>query len=331
MEKFFSNLISPFRSTIKKKIRFKKEIFTNTLKINLTQSCNQEHLSCYSKCPEENNNTFIKKEKLLKTMKEFSFWGLKRISFSGGEPLLHPDFFFIYNQAQILFEEVRVSTNGTIPLQGELVARQSDVFIFNFKFSKDENFIRNLHLLNNKTNPKILFNILIEKDTNIPLYKEQILLLKNINLKRILFSLSFDSKKNINQEKEILNEKTFEIVNFIYNNRQNCILHQRVPYCFLLPKLKELLKIKTPQGYSLECLGMLDHNFNIYPCPQHHQEKNPKNMFSKNDIISLGGYEKEIKRFYDLKNKETENLKCQSCEYYKKGICNTGCFPYFKP
>ncbi len=81
--------------------------------IELTDACNLHCVHCYRLKKNSKDRNFINSEKLLPLIKEFSRETTVVVEFTGGEPLLHPDFSKIVNIAAHNFEIIGILTNGT--------------------------------------------------------------------------------------------------------------------------------------------------------------------------------------------------------------------------
>ncbi len=81
---------------------------------DITGECNLKCVHCYNLNGKAHNNELLTEEVKL-ALEEMSAFGVKTISFSGGEPLLRKDFLDILHHAACLsFSSVTVSTNGTL-------------------------------------------------------------------------------------------------------------------------------------------------------------------------------------------------------------------------
>lgn len=71
-----------------------------SLTIELTKRCNEVCVHCYLPEKDKKNGTFLPLNKLKGIMDEAAKIGLLQVTFTGGEPLLHPDFFEILRYAR---------------------------------------------------------------------------------------------------------------------------------------------------------------------------------------------------------------------------------------
>lgn len=81
---------------------------------DITAECNLRCVHCYN-FDERTREKELSTEEVKRTLEEMSAFGVGRISFSGGEPLMRKDFLVIASHAGSLgFSYVGVSTNGTL-------------------------------------------------------------------------------------------------------------------------------------------------------------------------------------------------------------------------
>ena len=97
----------------------RKDLYKNpkldTLFFELTDECNLACLHCGSSCSPE-KRTMLPKEYIFKTLKEVkdAYGSEIFIALTGGEPLLHPDFFEIVDKINELGFSWGITTNGTL-------------------------------------------------------------------------------------------------------------------------------------------------------------------------------------------------------------------------
>ncbi len=71
-----------------------------SLDIELTKQCNEVCVHCYLPKDDKKNGSFFQFKKIKDLLDEASDMGLLQVTFTGGEPLLHPDFFDIIRYAR---------------------------------------------------------------------------------------------------------------------------------------------------------------------------------------------------------------------------------------
>lgn len=80
--------------------------------IELTHDCNQSCRHCYLECPHK--DVYADSEMIDQIFSELIELGCVRIGFTGGEPLLHPEFWSLLTDARKKRFAVDICTNGTL-------------------------------------------------------------------------------------------------------------------------------------------------------------------------------------------------------------------------
>lgn len=91
---------------------FKTHPTLETFHIELTSKCNERCIHCY--IPHQYKNTDIKPELMKSVLKQCSEMGVLTVIFSGGEPMLHPNFIEFLKYAKDLDLQVTVLSNLTL-------------------------------------------------------------------------------------------------------------------------------------------------------------------------------------------------------------------------
>lgn len=97
----------------------KEKPFLQNFHIELTSKCNERCVHCY--IPHENKNTDIAYDLMMNTLNQCKELGVMTLVFSGGEPMLHPNFCEFLKFAKDLDFNVTVLSNLTI-LNDEIIA-----------------------------------------------------------------------------------------------------------------------------------------------------------------------------------------------------------------
>lgn len=85
-----------------------KDMAPLLVQVELTEACNLKCRFCYnSQNPRFNKNA-------LEMLERLADYGVMQVTLTGGEPLLHPDFFDILAKATELFPNVMILSNGTL-------------------------------------------------------------------------------------------------------------------------------------------------------------------------------------------------------------------------
>ena len=110
------------------------------LDIGLSEVCN---LSCLM-CRRPQESEFMAKEKVGRTLREAARVGIRAVSFSGGEPFVHPDIREILRMALEIGIEIELVTNGTLVRESDvpLLERMKCVTLSIDGPQKEHDFIR---------------------------------------------------------------------------------------------------------------------------------------------------------------------------------------------
>lgn len=259
-------------------------------------------------------------------------YGYKRLYFMGGEPLLHPCFREAFVAAQNNFSETVVFTNGTVSTPDNIQPRKEDRIVYNFTFSSDDSFKKNLFSASKIFN-RITFNLLIKEDTEMHDLKKRLKsLLTDIHsrkdpLYKYFFSVSLDCLADIQAHKDILNEKLVDLILFLNALRLQVRRDHNLPLCFMGPRLRLITK-KTGLFENNFCRikdgGLLDASFNVGLCEVF--SKPTGNFFDKTgEAISKSGLDKLIKKAYRNGRATIREKICKTCAMWEKN-CNGTCF-----
>jgi len=97
-------------TTLKQMLRMKRIPFE--CDFELTHECNLCCIHCFLECPKP--GTHADPEMVRHALSELASLGCIRVGFTGGEPLLHPEFWPLLAEARRLRFAVDLSTNGTL-------------------------------------------------------------------------------------------------------------------------------------------------------------------------------------------------------------------------
>jgi radical SAM protein with 4Fe4S-binding SPASM domain len=112
-----NKLISLNRNDKKRNFSINNEdnvFYPQSLHVELTEKCNQDCYYCYNNSGANLKKTEISEEMLFPAISELSEKGLEVVELTGGEPLLHPNFFNILEFCCKNIKLVSVLTNGTL-------------------------------------------------------------------------------------------------------------------------------------------------------------------------------------------------------------------------
>ncbi len=285
----------------------------NTLQVELTSKCNLQCIHCYQQVFENDKClTFNRLKAIVDNAKENGFF---RICLTGGEPLLHPDFFRILSYLNTMNFIIEIYTNGYL-LTDEIIRHLATCNVGLVKVSIDgvdthtHNVIRrsnmDFSILLNKilklkeSGINVKINTMVHKDllTQIPQY---LALMREYNLQ-----FCFDRIVNFSNDHDCENilVPTDQYVDALLSilpsqlNRQNSV-PQSNSFC----------------GYGLTFL-YISTNGLVKLCPSFPDTFNIGNIFETpfNEIIE------------NFKKSDLRLMQCSkinSCEYSDQ--CNGGC------
>ncbi|MFV0424073.1 MAG: GTP 3',8-cyclase MoaA [Bacilli bacterium] len=182
-------------------------------RISLLSNCNLQCKYCFS---EEFKSTRLATGDVYKILRGLKKLNFKKVRFTGGEPLMHPDIIEILEYAVLNFRDVGITTNGTLLdkyLDKLKVLGLKRINISIDSLNKDE--FKNLTKYDEFDN--LLENILLAKKMgfivklNIVLIKE----LQNNFIKFIKFGKENDIQVRFIELMKIGNNKTFVNDNYI--------------------------------------------------------------------------------------------------------------------
>lgn len=104
--------------------------------VELTYNCNFHCKHCYNNSG-SHQNEYIDKNKLFEVLNKLSDDGVIAVDFSGGEPLIHPNFLEILEYAFNKFDLVQILTNATLINEKyiNLFNRYKDKIYLQFNFN----------------------------------------------------------------------------------------------------------------------------------------------------------------------------------------------------
>lgn len=128
------------------------------LEFHISYACLNNCIFCSERCQLERfPGKFVSKTDIQKKLRQFSLKGFNHISFTGGEPTLHPDFIEIAEFAKGLGYRTYVSSNGGL-LSSRRFSRNALPYIDEISFSihGHNSRIHNLHTGNAKSFSNLL-------------------------------------------------------------------------------------------------------------------------------------------------------------------------------
>ena len=91
---------------------FKEHPFLETFHVEITSKCNERCIHCY--IPHEKKNTSIETDLMFNSLNQCKEMGVLTVVFSGGEPMLHPNFCEFLQYAKDLDFNVTILSNLTV-------------------------------------------------------------------------------------------------------------------------------------------------------------------------------------------------------------------------
>lgn len=211
--------------------KMKSILANDRLRLSITNYCNFSCVYCSNEGQRKSNLSFIGIdffEKLAEKIIEENIY-IRKLNITGGEPLLHPQFFKIVKICTQISEAVTINTNGVL-LNREIIKELKEIGINNIKFGIDSFF-------SNLTKPCIKREIKCNTDKIID---------------NLLFSIKIMPRSSVNIVLTNFNYGEIDqIINFIFKNKINWVeLLELIQYDFLnnkqVPKpgvqFKDILK-----------------------------------------------------------------------------------------
>lgn len=172
----------------------------NYLRFSLTENCN---LRCVYCMPEENQPQTLSPETLsLKEVKTvlqiFSDSGVTKVRFTGGEPMLRPDFGSILEMARTIngIEEIHVTTNGLLVEKWLPVMKNININGINISLDTlDPDNFTNITKRNGFE--KIFTNIDLVKESTISNLKINVVIIRGMNDHEIPEFIEFAKEKDV--------------------------------------------------------------------------------------------------------------------------------------
>lgn len=302
-----------------------------TARIYLTENCNASCPWCFNKGtrdPTLNMDT----ERAKKLFDWFSKNGLEEILVMGGEPTIHPDFIELWNYIHRKGMYARLFTNGKeIDKINQIEISPRDSIIYNFDFIsfpvKKELFY---HFCNYR------FEVVLRKQTDIVKLIEKINMVHQFEIEHHMqfrYNITPDCTENWFNEKELLNDKLRELLNYARKNRTIFWSWDHAyPICLFDKDVIDLIYGMLNTGGLNHCsgqegcVGLVTSNFNLVHCNQY---RNVKLSLIKEDDNFISYKEAENFLYFENLHKieSLRNSSCANCKYFRIW-CNGGCIAH---
>lgn len=305
-------------------VGYNQKIDLNTLKqplylyLELNNSCN---LRCKFCSVAEKNNDYMNIKLVKKVLKEMKKNCILDVYYTGGEPLLHPDFIEIVNFANDLGIRQTLLTNGLLLNNYEKILDK----LMCVCVSLHGNSIIHNKIVGTKCYDKIIDNIILAKKyTNVKINCTVTKDNQDINnLKTLLelgikynLGISFSKYNNIGDGKK--NNCDLDVNLFIetLNELKELGYEFRINDCVAPCLVDDKYSYMTHGCGAGYLFGSIDYNGNLKICPSSIEVLGNINEKSFLKIW----YQKQLKEF---RNFDWLPLTCKSCKYLSK--CRAGC------
>jgi len=305
-------------------VGYKNDINLNTLElplyvyIELTEFCN---FNCKFCSVESKTKKYMSVDLVKKLLNELTKNNIYDIYYTGGEPMLHPDFADIVEYANTLGIRQTVLTNGSLlnkykhiidKLMCVCISLHGGKEIHNYLTDNDnyDELINSINMIKNKTNVKINYTVMNENQDILEM-KKVLDIFKDKNI-----DVSFSKYNNIGLGKKnncSIDIKCFaETLDVLKRQGYNFSVNDCIAPC-LINEQYTYLSHGCGAGYLF---ASITSNGNVKICP------------SSNEILG-NVKEQSFKKIWNQKKlKEYRELKwiplyCRSCKYLSK--CRCGC------
>ncbi|MEQ8221231.1 MAG: radical SAM protein [Candidatus Eremiobacterota bacterium] len=303
------------------------------MRVLLTEKCNKSCANCFYREDHGGQNKDMPLKQAEMLFKRLSELDYKVLKIMGGEPMIHPDFYYLLGLANSLFNRVTVFTNGTAEnFKPEKFSRKNAVII-NFKFYKSIMYERFAEL--SRIAKGLIFAIIIDNDTDTSdicgKINEIYHILSIINPDSdVIFQVSLDCMADPLKNREELNRKWLSVAKYIHEISPQILSFDHVPpECFWnedsLRFLEDVIGTDYHRsGCGLHDSGLIDASLNLRFCNVY-----PEPLGSLWDGEKLINMELIPELLQEGFKKKQELLKalplCSTCT---SQTCNGGCFPF---
>lgn len=294
--------------------------------IEINSTCNLSCIYCYH---ENRDNTFLTKDIIYKLVESLKELGAKEIKISGGEPMLHPDFFDILRFIKKCGLKVNLVTNGTkINSNNAMLLKDlCDLLTISMdswdQFTNDQtrpnsymSIIRALEELKTVEAKSYYLGVVATK------YNSDIASFIELGKKYRIQGIIFESIHREGKAKDIFDDYFMN-----YNEYQR--------YKLLTEELKKAapFEISTLPGFGGSCMLIedipvirprIDYNGNVYLCRSFLNTKMSVGNIYEHNLSEILEGEKTENLIVELKKRSNECGKCKKC-FCKGEICQGGC------
>jgi radical SAM protein with 4Fe4S-binding SPASM domain len=315
-----------------------KEYKLNELKLEVIYKC---PLVCIH-CSSESTPAALPKielTKCLSILSEAAEMGVRKVAFSGGEPLLYEDLFTITKSAVDFGMQTTIYTTGNVPAVKEIFLKLKSIGLHSLAFSLFASNAKEHELITRRTGSfentinaiKYAVSIGIESEIhfvalkrNYRLLKDIVRLAKSLNVGKVSILRFVPQGRGQLINNQVLNKHEFiELKNEIDRIRkENFELRTGSPLNFLFVN-------ESPKCYSGINRLLIDADLNISPCDAFKQISSKEivgsSEFSNLKDISLKESWSKSPYLNAIRNylESDFNEPCLSCNDLRR--CNSGC------
>jgi len=302
--------------------------------LELTQNCNQSCSFCFKNCSSDKHYKDLDISEWKVILKKILKLGVSKLNLTGGEPFLYKNFIDLSKFAKENgVEEIVVNTNGTIPLNKDILNWVDTLFfsvhnlsdkhdlIVNKKGAFDK-IIENIDI--SKEAEKLVgINVVVTED-NIDNVWEIYNYFKKYNLDYYSFNLAGEINGNTVISEDLFNEYSNFLMSISEELKDKLYLRHGMQNIFINDSDFYFANIPMPHCAAGKYKLLVDYEGDVYPCSFFQSSKYYCGNLLKEDASDIWKNGKGFNFFRKLvfdKNNLPE--KCENC--MKKDKCLGGC------
>lgn len=286
----------------------------SAVRFYVTEKCNASCPNCFN--AQTRSNSEMDLTKFTQLCEYFNKNEVRTLKIMGGEPSIHKDFLSLVSIAQKYFKHICIFSNGLSKELENIVLRENDSVIYNFRFAKAWNLER--FVLNQPG--KRIFEVQVNPNTDVMDLVSQIKKFIREEKNRFSVSLTLDCTSDIFSEKKEVVPKLLEIEKLLNEANIHFSYDHKIPFCYLYNT-----GIHTGKDgickFTTSCL--IDSSFNLRFCNQHPEKI--MNIFNGDKIIPWPIIQNHLlEKYYELQISAL-NKVCMNCIFFDD-VCNGGCW-----
>lgn len=304
----------------------KEKPFLQNFHIELTSKCNERCIHCY--IPHEKKNTDIEHSLMMKVLDQCKQLGVMTVVFSGGEPMLHPDFCEFLKRAKDLDFNVTVLSNLTY-LTDEIIAnlKYKHVACVNVSLYSMKSEVHDAITTVKGSFEKTKNNILRLIENNIPVQINCPVMKQNMDSFEMVINWGESHKCSVvtdyiimarsdrttdNLYNRLSKEDLKYVIRKIADNSAVFQKNLKEQGVFAEQKTADAIGEERVCGVGLSTLCMVA-NGNVYPCAGWQQYV--CGNINQNSLQEIWENSAEVQYLRNLRLRDFE--KCVGCEDYK--------------